>query len=40
MEYQPHGPIHTLVGGVGGANYKQMLLSLAPSVDSKFVETW
>eukprot|EP00615_Pteridomonas_danica_P006595 CAMPEP_0114355662 /NCGR_PEP_ID=MMETSP0101-20121206/20388_1 /TAXON_ID=38822 ORGANISM="Pteridomonas danica, Strain PT" /NCGR_SAMPLE_ID=MMETSP0101 /ASSEMBLY_ACC=CAM_ASM_000211 /LENGTH=414 /DNA_ID=CAMNT_0001497723 /DNA_START=622 /DNA_END=1862 /DNA_ORIENTATION=+ len=39
IEYQPHGPVHTLIGGVYGADYNTALSSRA-NVDSKFVEAW
>jgi hypothetical protein len=39
IEYQPHGPIHTLIGGVYGANYKTAIESRA-NVDTKFIEAW
>jgi len=38
VEYQPHGPIHTLVGGVSGADYRQKLVEA--NVDLKYGETW
>lgn len=38
VEYQPHGPIHTLVGGVSGADYRQKLVEA--NVDLTFGETW
>lgn len=39
IQYQPHGPIHTLIGGTYGADYKSMIKSLAV-VDVDFVEAW
>mmetsp|Transcript_39284 Transcript_39284/g.50743 ORF Transcript_39284/g.50743 Transcript_39284/m.50743 type:complete len:433 (-) Transcript_39284:300-1598(-) len=37
--YQPHGPIHTLIGGVYNADYKESMSERA-NVDDDFVEAW
>ena len=39
LEYQPHGPIHTLIGGTHGADYRATILGLA-DVEPYFVEAW
>ena len=41
VQYFPHGPIHKLVGGVGGADYKTfMAANTANNVDLDLVSKW
>jgi hypothetical protein len=39
IEYQPHGPVHTLIGGTHGADYKSAITSRA-DVKSWHIEAW
>lgn len=39
FEYQPHGPIHTLIGGTHGADYKSTITGIA-DIEAYLVEAW
>lgn len=39
IEYQPHGPVHTLVGGTHGADYLSAITSRA-DIESSYIEGW
>jgi len=39
IEYSPHGPVHTLIGGTYGADYKSTIKGLA-AIETVLVEAW